>query len=84
MEKRYPELEFTIMIVVPRRNSLKSECLNNNEHIKRQINTHLQGVGFFMRIIADSKGKEIVEKYMDGKLNWELRNKKEKDMILSE
>jgi len=72
-DKPYPELEYTIVIVVPRKNSLKSECNKNSVHIKRRINVHLQGVGFFMRIIADSKGKEIAEKYMDTKLKWELR-----------
>lgn len=72
-EKPYPELEYTVLIILPRKNSLRSECDKNNIHIKRKINVHLQGVGFFMRIIADSKGKEIVNKYMGTKLKWELR-----------
>jgi len=71
--KVYPELKYTILIAVPRRKSLKSECDKNSNHLKRRINAHLQGVGFFLRIIADLKGKEIVEKYMGKKLNWELR-----------
>ena len=68
-----PNLIYTKVIVVPRRDSLKSQSIKYKNHIKRQINGHLQGVGFFMRVIVDDKGKDIVDKYMGTILEWESR-----------
>lgn len=55
-----------IIIVVPRRNSLRSQ---ESTHLKRQIVTNLPGVGFLLHVTVDEKGKQIVEKYMGRKLD---------------
>jgi len=61
------------IIVVPRRNSLRSK---EGKHLERYVATHFPAIGFFMIVVVDEIGKKIVEKYMGRKLdNWNIIKK---------